>query len=66
MISGADAMDFNRDGDIDIITGQGHGGSGVRFFERDYIDDFVSENVNGVTTWPIVTVGRAESSVRSR
>jgi hypothetical protein len=61
MISGADAIDFNRDGDIDIITGQGHGGSGLRFFERDYIDDFVNETVHGVKTWPIVTAGRPES-----
>ncbi|MBN1418602.1 MAG: VCBS repeat-containing protein [Planctomycetes bacterium] len=39
MISGADAIDWNRDGDIDILTGQGHGGSGLRYFERDWIDD---------------------------
>lgn len=39
MISGADAIDWNQDGDIDILTGQGHGGSGIRFFERDYIED---------------------------
>ncbi len=61
MISGADAIDFNRDGDIDIVTGQGHGGSGLRFFERDFIDDFVNETVRGVKTWPIVTAGRPES-----
>ena len=30
---GADAKDFNGDGDLDIITGQGHGGSGIRFFD---------------------------------
>ncbi len=39
MISGADAVDWNRDGDLDILTGQGHGGSGIRFYERDYIED---------------------------
>ena len=39
MISGADAVDWNGDGDIDLLTGQGHGGSGLRFFERDWIDD---------------------------
>ncbi|MGQ9455326.1 MAG: FG-GAP-like repeat-containing protein [Armatimonadota bacterium] len=36
MISGADVKDWNGDGDLDILTGQGHGGSGLRFFERDY------------------------------
>lgn len=50
MISGADAKDWNGDGDLDIVTGQGHGGTGLRFFERDYINDFV----NG--TLPVVTV----------
>jgi len=55
MMSGADAVDWNRDGDIDIITGQGHGGSGVRFYERDYINDFMNQ------TFPIVTVGQSES-----
>ena len=39
MISGADAVDWNADGDIDLLTGQGHGGSGLRFFERDWIED---------------------------
>ena len=34
MMSGADALDFNGDGDIDILTGQGHGQSGLRFYER--------------------------------
>jgi len=54
MISGADAVDWNGDGDIDILTGQGHGGSGLRFFERDWSNDFV----NG--TWPICSVGSSE------
>ena len=39
MISGADAVDWDRDGDVDLLTGQGHGGSGLRFFERDYLED---------------------------
>jgi hypothetical protein len=39
MISGADAVDWKGDGDLDILTGQGHGGSGLRFFERDWIED---------------------------
>jgi hypothetical protein len=52
MISGADAVDWNGDRDLDLLTGQGHGGSGLRFFERDYIDDVL----NG--TLPVVTVER--------
>jgi len=56
MMSGADAVDFNGDGDLDIITGQGHGASGLRFYERDYINDFVNN------TYPIVTIGAAESN----
>jgi hypothetical protein len=39
MISGAEVIDWNGDGDLDILTGQGHGGSGLRFFERDWIED---------------------------
>jgi hypothetical protein len=38
-ISGADARDWNGDGDVDLLTGQGHAGSGLRFYERDYLDD---------------------------
>jgi hypothetical protein len=38
MISGADAVDWNGDGDLDLLTGQGHGGSGLRFYERDWIE----------------------------
>jgi hypothetical protein len=60
MISGADAVDWNGDGDIDIVTGQGHGGSGLRFYERDYINDYVNEKVNGLNTWPVVGVGATE------
>jgi hypothetical protein len=39
MISGADVIDWNGDGDLDILTAQGHGGSGLRFYERDWIED---------------------------
>jgi hypothetical protein len=54
MISGVDVVDWNRDGDLDILTGQGHGGSGLRFFERDYLEDELND------THPIVTVGNVE------
>ncbi len=54
MISGAFAIDWNRDGDMDIVTGQGHGGSGLRFFERDYIEDML----NG--TRPVVAAQGSE------
>jgi hypothetical protein len=39
MISGADAVDFDGDGTIDILTGQGHGASGLRFYARDWLED---------------------------
>ena len=50
MISGVDAVDWNGDGDLDVLTGQGHGGSGLRFYERDYIEDCAND------THPIVKV----------
>lgn len=56
MISGADAVDWNRDGDLDILTGQGHGGSGIRFYERDYIEDCVQN------THPFVSIEGFEVS----
>lgn len=54
MISGADVKDWNGDGDLDILTGQGHGGSGLRFFERDYIEDVLNN------TLPLCTVTSVE------
>ena len=62
MISGADAFDWNRDWDgdpnrnldIDILTGQGHGGSGLRFYERDFIKD------TNAGTLPIPSLGSSE------
>jgi hypothetical protein len=55
MISGVHAVDWNGDGDIDLITGQGHGGSGLRFYDRDWIDDELAG------THPIVTVQAVQS-----
>ena len=55
MMSGADAVDFNRDGDIDILTGQGHGQSGLRFFERSFINNTLNN------TQPIITAGKLQS-----
>ena len=56
MMSGADAVNFNGDThpnrpEYDIVTGQGHGASGLRFYERDYIEDFLNN------TYPIVSYG---------
>ncbi|MHC4445753.1 MAG: FG-GAP-like repeat-containing protein [Planctomycetota bacterium] len=51
MVSGADALDFNGDGDLDILTGQGHSGSGLKFYERDYIEDWQNN------TFPAVSFG---------
>ena len=48
MISGVDARDWNGDGDVDLLTGQGHGGSGLRFFERDYLEDLMRGTLPGV------------------
>ena len=64
MISGADAKDWNGDGDLDILTGEGHGASGLRFYERDYIDDFVNDSYPTVTTGSLqqgLTVAQAKS-----
>jgi hypothetical protein len=60
MISGAEAVDWRGDGDLDIVTGQGHGGNGLRFYERDYINDFVNKTVYNNDTFPMVTVVATE------
>ncbi|MBI4582128.1 MAG: VCBS repeat-containing protein [Planctomycetes bacterium] len=52
LVSGADALDFRGDGDIDILTGQGHGGSGLRFYERDYIESTLNNNAPTPTVLP--------------
>ncbi|MGE0451981.1 MAG: FG-GAP repeat domain-containing protein [Vicinamibacteria bacterium] len=39
LISGADVVDWDGDGQLDLLTGQGHGGSGLRFYSRDYLRD---------------------------
>jgi hypothetical protein len=54
MISGAHAVDSNGDGDLDLLTGQGHGGSGLRFYERDWLED----EIHG--THPMVSHGEIE------
>ena len=54
MISGADVKDWNGDGSLDILTGQGHGGSGLRFYARDYVNDYVNN------TFPISSPGASE------
>lgn len=58
MCSGADAVDFNGDGDLDILTGQGHGGSGLRYYERDYIDDYINK------TYPEVSLATSQHGLR--
>jgi hypothetical protein len=53
MISGLDARDWNGDGDVDLLTGQGHGGSGIRFFERDYLEDLRRGTAPTATRGPV-------------
>ena len=54
MISGADAVDWDGNGTIDLLSGQGHGGSGLRFYARDWLEDERRH------THPVVTVQRME------
>jgi hypothetical protein len=54
MISGADAVDFDGDGTLDILTGQGHGASGLRFYARDWLEDERRQS------HPAVTIQRLE------
>jgi hypothetical protein len=46
MISGADVVDWNNDGALDLLSGQGHGGSGLRFYDRHWLED----KLHGSTT----------------
>ena len=57
MISGVDARDWNGDGDVDLLTGMGHGGAALRFFERDHVEDMRRG------TLPIVRIDRAADPV---
>ena len=52
MISGARAVDWDGDGALDLITGQGHGGSGLRFYARGFVDDVVNGTLPRVTVVP--------------
>ncbi|MDO8684104.1 MAG: VCBS repeat-containing protein [Armatimonadota bacterium] len=54
LISGVEVIDWNGDGDLDIVTGQGHGGTGIRFYERDYIEDSIHD------LHPVVIAGNTE------
>ena len=48
-ISGADAFDWDGDGREDVLTGQGHAGSGLRFYARGYLEDAVRGTLPRVT-----------------
>jgi len=54
LVSGVDVVDWNGDGRPDIATGQGHGGSGLRYYTRDYIEDGLNN------THPVVRIGKPE------
>jgi hypothetical protein len=54
-ISGADAFDWDGDGREDVLSGQGHAGSSLRFFARGYLEDLLAG------TLPRVTVETAEA-----
>jgi hypothetical protein len=55
-ISGADAFDWDGDGREDLLTGQGHAGSGLRYFARGYLEDVLKG------TLPKVKVEGAETA----
>ena len=53
MISGVDAIDWDGDGRIDLLTGQGHGGSGLRFYATTHRGQLAG-------THPVVTIMAVE------
>ena len=54
-ISGADAFDWDGDGREDVLTGQGHAGSGLRFYARGYLEDVVRGTLPRVTIEAVET-----------
>jgi hypothetical protein len=54
-ISGADAFDWDGDGREDVLTGQGHAGSALRYYARAYLEDLARG------TLPRTTVERVET-----
>jgi len=53
-ISGVHAIDWNQDGDIDILTGEGHDNSGFRYYEHDYIEDRLNDTHPAVVELTVV------------
>jgi hypothetical protein len=49
LISGAHAVDWDGDGRLDLVTGQGHGGSGILFFAHDFVEDARNGTLPSVT-----------------
>jgi hypothetical protein len=53
MISGVHAIDFSGDGDLDLLTGQGHGGSNLRYYERDWIENKLHDTHPKLSAGPL-------------
>jgi hypothetical protein len=56
-ISGADVFDWDGDGRPDLLSGQGHAGSGLRFFSRGYLDDLLRGTLPAVTVEGVEAAG---------